>query len=72
LNRRCGKNSTTCAEGHREEFTAVLVGPHARTLAELFRAFSAIECVKPAQLIGFVGAIDWGAIDYQTRLVVFA
>jgi len=55
---------------HREQRDAVLVGPHARTLGELFRMFSAIEHVKPAQLIGFIGAIDWAAIDYQTRLTV--
>ena len=55
---------------HREERDAVLAGPHAATLAELFRAFANIECVKPAQLIGFIGAIDWGSIDYETRLTV--
>jgi len=48
----------------------VLAGPHARTLVELFRAFSAIEHVKPVQLIGFINAIDWGGIDHQTRLIV--
>jgi len=55
---------------HREERDAVLAGPHARTLAELFRAFANIECVQPAQLVGFIGAIDWSGIDHQTRLVV--
>ena len=55
---------------HREEREAVLSGPYATTLAELFRMFSAIEHVKPAQLVGLIDAIDWGAIDYQTRLVV--
>ena len=55
---------------HREERDAVLSGPHARTLAELFRAFSAIDCIQPSQLVGFIGAIDWSAIDYQTRLTV--
>jgi hypothetical protein len=55
---------------HREERDAVLAGPHATTLAELFRAFANIECVRPAQLIGFIGAIDWGSIDYETRLTV--
>ena len=55
---------------HREEKAAVLAGPHARTLVELFRAFSAIEHVKPVQLIGFINAIDWGGIDHQTRLIV--
>jgi hypothetical protein len=55
---------------HREEREAVLTGPHARTLAELFRMFSAIKHVTPAQLIGFIGAIDWSAIDYETRLTV--
>jgi len=55
---------------HREERDAVLSGPHARTLAELFRAFSAIDCIQPSQLVGFIGAIDWSAIDYQTRLFV--
>ena len=55
---------------HREEKAAALSGPHARTLAELFRAFANIECVQPAQLVGFIGAIDWSGIDHQTRLVV--
>jgi hypothetical protein len=55
---------------HREERDAVLAGPHAVTLAELFRMFANIECVKPAQLIGFIGAIDWGSIDHETRLTV--
>jgi hypothetical protein len=55
---------------HREQRDTVLAGPHARTLAELFRMFANIECVKPAQLVGFIGAIDWSAIDYQTRLTV--
>src|SRR6516225_8155326 len=55
---------------HREERDAVLAGPHARTLAELFRMFSSIQYVTPAQLVGFIGAIDWNAIDYQTRLTV--
>jgi len=55
---------------HREEREAVLAGPYGTTLAELFRMFSAIKHVAPAQLIGFIGAIDWAAIDYQTRLTV--
>jgi hypothetical protein len=55
---------------HREERDAVLTGPHARTLAELFRMFSSIEHVTPAQLVGFIGAIDWSAIDFETRLTV--
>jgi hypothetical protein len=55
---------------HHEQREAVLAGPHARTLAELFRMFSAIKHVTPAQLVGFIEAIDWSAIDYQTRLTV--
>lgn len=55
---------------HQEQRDAVLAGPHATTLAELFRAFAKIECVQPAQLVGFIGAIDWSTIDYQTRLTV--
>jgi hypothetical protein len=55
---------------HAEEKAAVLAGPHARTLVELFRMFSALEHVKPAQLVGFIGAIDWSGIDHQTRLTV--
>ena len=55
---------------HREEREAVLAGPYARTLAELFRMFANLKHVTPAQLIGFVGAIDWGSIDHQTRLTV--
>jgi len=55
---------------HREERDAVLAGPYARTLVELFRMFANLKHVQPAQLIGFIGAIDWAAIDYQTRLTV--
>jgi hypothetical protein len=55
---------------HREEKAAVLAGPHARTLVELFRMFANIECVQPSQLIGFISAIDWSGIDHQTRLTV--
>jgi hypothetical protein len=55
---------------HREERETVLSGPHARTLVELFRMFANIECVQPSQLVGFIGAIDWSAIDHQTRLTV--
>jgi hypothetical protein len=55
---------------HREEREAVLAGPHGAVLSELFRMFANIEHVKPAQLVGFIGAIDWGSIDYQTRLTV--
>jgi hypothetical protein len=55
---------------HREERDAVLAGPYARTLAELFRMFANLKHVTPAQLVGFIGAIDWAAIDYQTRLTV--
>jgi len=54
---------------HAEEKAAVLAGPYNATLVELFRMFSAIEHVTPAQLVGFVGAIDWGSVDYQTRVV---
>ena len=53
---------------HREEREAVLAGPHA--LGELFRMFANIECVRPAQLVGFIGAINWSAIPYDARLVV--
>src|SRR5262249_3184659 len=55
---------------HREEREVVLAGPHAAVLNELFRAFANIECVKPVQLVGFIGAVDWAAIDYQTRLTI--
>jgi hypothetical protein len=55
---------------HAEEKTAVLAGPYSATLVELFRMFSNIECVQPAQLVGFIGAIDWSGIDRQTRCVV--
>jgi len=55
---------------HRDEKNAVLTGPHARTLIELFRMFASLQCVKPAQLIGFVGTINWSKIDSQTRLTV--
>src|SRR5262252_7551205 len=55
---------------HRDERDAALAGPHARTLAELFRMFSNLECVQPAQLIGFIDAIDWRSIDFKTQLTV--
>jgi len=55
---------------HHEEREAALAGPYAVTLAELFRMFANLVHVQPAQLVGFIGAIDWAAIDYQTRLVV--
>ena len=55
---------------HREEREAALAGPYAVTLAELFRMFANLVHVQPAQLVGFIGAIDWAAIDYQTRLTV--
>ena len=55
---------------HREEREDVLAGPHSVTLGELFRMFANLKHVQPAQLIGLVGAIDWAAIDYSTRLVV--
>jgi hypothetical protein len=55
---------------HREQRDEALSGPHARTLAELFRMFANLKHVQPTQLAGFIGAIDWSAIDYQTRLTV--
>jgi hypothetical protein len=55
---------------HCEQRDAVLAGPHATTLVELFRMFSNIKHVTPVQLVGFISAIDWSAIDYQTRLTV--
>jgi hypothetical protein len=55
---------------HREEREAALTGPHAAVLGELFRMFKNLEHVQPSQLIGFVRAIDWTTIDYNTRLVV--
>ena len=55
---------------HREERDAVLAGPYVVTLAELFRMFANLKHVTPAQLVGFIGAIDWSAIDYQTRMTV--
>src|SRR5262249_37737722 len=55
---------------HYDEREAVLAGPYASTLSQLFRMFANIECVKPAQFISFIGAINWAAIDYQTRLTV--
>jgi hypothetical protein len=54
---------------HRDEREAALTA-YGTTLGELFRMFANIECVHPAQLIGFINAIDWGSIDYETRLTV--
>jgi len=55
---------------HREERDAALTGPHTRTLTELFRMFANLKHVAPAQLVGFIGAINWSAIPYDARLVV--
>ena len=60
----------TLLRAWRNFHRTALTGPHARTLAELFRMLENIACVQPAQLVGFIGAIDWAAIDYQTRLTV--
>jgi len=55
---------------HREQRDAVLVGPHGAVLSELFRMFSNLKHVQPAQLIGLVHSIDWASIDYNTKLTV--
>ena len=39
-------------------------------LSELFRMFSNLKHVQPAQLIGLVHSIDWASIDYNTKLTV--
>jgi hypothetical protein len=55
---------------HREQREAVLAGPHGAVLGELFRMFKNLEHVQPVQLIGSARAIDWTAIDFDTRLTV--
>jgi len=55
---------------HREEREAVLAGPYATTLIELFRMFANIQYVAPAQLVGFVQSINWANVDYAVRLTV--
>ena len=55
---------------HREEREAVLAGPYGSTLAELFRMADNLHCVRPAQLIGLVGAVDWAPVPYEARLAV--
>jgi hypothetical protein len=57
---------------HRDEKAAVLAGPYATTLAELFRMFVNIKHVEPSQLVGMMRAIDWSEIDYPTRLTVIS
>ena len=54
---------------HREERDAVLAGPHGAVLGELFRMIKNLEHIQPGQLIGFVGSINWVAIDADTKLV---
>jgi hypothetical protein len=39
-------------------------------LGELFRLFSNLRHVQPAQLIGFVRSIDWATVNYDVKLVV--
>jgi hypothetical protein len=55
---------------HCEERDEVLRGSHAAVLNELFRMFANLESVKSAQLIGFIHAINWAAINHSTRLTV--
>ena len=54
---------------HRDECETVLAGPRA-VLSELFWMFRNLQHIRPSQLIGFVGSIDWASIDYATRLTV--
>jgi hypothetical protein len=55
---------------HREEREAVLAGPHAAVLSELFRMFQNLQHIQPSQLIGFTRSVDWALVDCNTRLVV--
>jgi hypothetical protein len=55
---------------HRAERDAALAGPHGAMLSELLRMVGTLEHAKPAQLVGFMRSIDWGFIDYDTRLNV--
>jgi hypothetical protein len=55
---------------HREERDEVLRGPHAAVLNELFRMIANLESVKSVQLVGFIRAINWAAINHPTRLTV--
>jgi hypothetical protein len=55
---------------HAEEKAVVLAGPHNVVLSELFRMFQNLQHVRPSQLIGFVGSVDWASINYATRLTV--
>ena len=54
---------------HREQHEAVLARPHGAVLGELFRMIKNLEHIQPGQLIGFVGSINWVAIDADTKLV---
>jgi hypothetical protein len=54
---------------HRDECETVLAGPRA-VLSELFWMFRNLQHIRPSQLIGFVGSIDWASIDCATRLTV--
>ena len=53
----------------REQREAVLAGPHGVVLGELLRMIKNLEHIQPGQLIGFVGSINWVAIDADTKLV---
>jgi hypothetical protein len=53
---------------HREQRKAVLSGPHAASLGELFRMLENLQHVQPSQLIGFVRSINWAEIDADTKL----
>ncbi len=55
---------------HREQLNDMLAGPHGVVLGELFRMFKNLEHIQPSQLIGCTRAINWAAIDYDTRLTV--
>jgi hypothetical protein len=58
------------AAWQREEREAVLAGPHGAVLGDLFRMTNNLKHVQPTQLLDFVRAIDWSAIDYATKLTV--
>jgi len=53
---------------HREERDAVLAGPHGAVLSELFRLLENLQFAR--ELISAIEAVDWAAIDTNTRLIV--
>jgi hypothetical protein len=55
---------------HREEREAVLAGPHAAVVAPLMELLDTLTLQSGKELLNYIRAQDWHAIDARTKLVV--